>query len=283
MTERVALGAVPETLLWTLFNRATEARRPDSVLADPEAVRLLDTIDFPFRERFGEPHWSQAQALRARRFDAAVREFLEAEPAGTVVALGEGLETQFWRVDNGQVHWVTVDLPEAIELRRSLLPTSPRLEARALSALDTRWLEAVPEGAPVLITAQGLFMYLPLDDVRELVRACASAFPGGQMVFDAIPRWLSRSTTSSKPGETAGYVAPPMLWGMDAGELVSDAGIHPPGAKAAELDMPRGRGLFFGHILPLMHRIPGLRETRLPFFPWVIVRLTFPGRSHSHA
>jgi hypothetical protein len=29
-----------------------------------------------------------------------VRRFVAQHPAGTVVALGEGLETQFWRVDN---------------------------------------------------------------------------------------------------------------------------------------------------------------------------------------
>ena len=59
-------------------------------------------------------------------FDAAVRRFLGSHPAGTVVALGEGLETQFWRLDNGQVRWLTVDLPETMDLRHRLLPDGPR-------------------------------------------------------------------------------------------------------------------------------------------------------------
>jgi O-methyltransferase involved in polyketide biosynthesis len=277
--QRVELGAVPETLLWTLFNRATEARRPDSVLHDPQAVHLIEAIDFPFETRFGAPHWSQAQALRALQFDEAVDEFLAFNPDGTVVALGEGLETQFWRVDNGRVHWVTVDLPEVIELRRRLLPAPPRLTALACSALDTRWFDAIDPASPLLITAQGLLMYLRLDDVRALIGACADAFPGGRMVFDAVPRWLSRSTTDARPSGANGYVAPPMLWGMDVSELVSDAGLHPPGVEAVELDAPRGRGLFFAFVLPLLSRIPRMRETRLPFFPWVIVSLTFPSRT----
>ena len=53
-----------------------------------------------------------------------------------MVALGEGLETQFWRVDNGSVLWLTVDLPEVVELRRQLLPSDPRARAIAGSALD---------------------------------------------------------------------------------------------------------------------------------------------------
>ena len=133
----VELDQVPETLLWTLYHRAVEARRADAVLDDPLAVELVDTIDYPFVERFGSGEaFSQWQALRARCFDSEVSRFLADEPGGTVVALGEGLETQFWRVDNGRVRWLTVDLPEVVELRRRLLPESSRLRMIGCSAVD---------------------------------------------------------------------------------------------------------------------------------------------------
>ena len=85
------------------------------MLRDPKAVELLAAIDFPFEERFGAGAAGSAQwqALRARCFDRQVERFLAEHPDGTVVALGEGLETQFWRVDNGRVQWLSVDLPEA--------------------------------------------------------------------------------------------------------------------------------------------------------------------------
>ena len=38
----VALDGVPETMLWTLYNRASEARRRDALLVDPAAVRICD-------------------------------------------------------------------------------------------------------------------------------------------------------------------------------------------------------------------------------------------------
>jgi O-methyltransferase involved in polyketide biosynthesis len=47
----VELDRVPETLLWTLYHRVTEARRPDAVLRDPPAVDLVERIEFPFEER----------------------------------------------------------------------------------------------------------------------------------------------------------------------------------------------------------------------------------------
>ena len=97
-TVQAELEGVPETLLWTLYHRSVEARRPDAVLHDPKAVELVDRIDYPFEERFGADGMGQWQALRARCFDQEVERFLARHPEGAVVALGEGLETQFWRV-----------------------------------------------------------------------------------------------------------------------------------------------------------------------------------------
>jgi hypothetical protein len=45
---------VPETLLWTLYDRAAEARRPHAVLHDPLAVERVRRLDYPFEQRFGE-------------------------------------------------------------------------------------------------------------------------------------------------------------------------------------------------------------------------------------
>ena len=89
------LDGIPETALWTLYMRASEAARPDSVIDDPQAVSLLERIDYPFEQRFGAPRMGQWQALRARAFDDEVARVLAAHPDGTVVALGEGFETGF--------------------------------------------------------------------------------------------------------------------------------------------------------------------------------------------
>src|SRR5947209_10973182 len=157
---RPELTGVSETLLWTLYYRAQEAARPDGVLRDPLAVELVERIDYPFAQRLGRGRGrAQWQGLRAATFDARVRDFMAEHPAGTVVALGEGLETQFWRVDDGSVRWVGVDLPEVEDLRRRLLPAAERVTSRGESVTDLGWLEEFA-GGPTLVTAQGLLMYL---------------------------------------------------------------------------------------------------------------------------
>ena len=43
-----------------------------------------------------------------------------------IVQLGCGLETVYYRCDNGKSHWYAVDLPHVVEYRRELLPEPER-------------------------------------------------------------------------------------------------------------------------------------------------------------
>jgi O-methyltransferase involved in polyketide biosynthesis len=188
-------------------------------------------------------------------FDREIRRFLAASPGATVVALGEGLETQFWRVDDGAVRWVTVDLPESVALRDALLPREPRMTTIAGSALDLAWTDAVDAGRPVLVTAQGLLMYLERADVHGLLAACAERFPGQATLFDTVPRWTSRREMPATP---SGYRPPAWRWSVDRAELEALRAL--PGIAALDLvRLPRGRGAALGLLLPLATRIPALR------------------------
>src|ERR1700737_3329967 len=122
------LTGVSETALLTLQVRANERRRPDSIIDDPMAIQLADSIDYDFA-KFGFSR-RQDMALRAVAYDRNTRRYLVEAPAATVVALAEGLQTSFYRLDAAGVgdpfQWLTVDLPPMIELRRKLLPASDR-------------------------------------------------------------------------------------------------------------------------------------------------------------
>jgi len=263
------LGGVSETLLWTLWQRALEARRPDCLIADPLAVELIDRIEYPFAERFGDS-FGQLQALRTKCFDREVRRFLQRHPAGTVVALGEGLETQFWRVDNGAVRWVGVDLPEVEELRARLLPADERVTSRAESVLDLGWLEELA-GGPTLVTAQGLLMYLRREDVDLIVARLIEASAGGDFVFDAMPPWLVERSRAGKLARQ-GYEPPPWHWALDAAEARRLATLSSRIAGVRALPLPRGRGPVSGFLLPLLGRAESTRRRFLS-----VNRLTFGG------
>lgn len=251
----VSLSGVPETMLWPLHNRAAEARRPDARLHDPHAVRIADAIDYDYERSFGKANF--AHALRALVFDDWLRQWLRRHPDGQVVALGEGLETQFHRVDNGSMRWLSVDVPAAIEVRRRFLPDNDRLRNLACSALDFAWMEAVEPGRAVFVTAQGLLMYFTPEEVRTLVSAIAARFPAVELEFDVIPRWFSKKTLQGL-NLTRHYTLPRMPWGIDRHELGSLKAWHPDIVEVRERPYDSGRGLVFGFIIPLLCRLPGV-------------------------
>jgi hypothetical protein len=54
--DRIApsVTGVSETMLWSLHNRACEARRHDTVLTDPDSINIHEAIDYDFTRHFGE-------------------------------------------------------------------------------------------------------------------------------------------------------------------------------------------------------------------------------------
>ncbi|WP_437881215.1 class I SAM-dependent methyltransferase [Pseudomonas sp. LRF_L74] len=206
----VDLSGVPETLLWPLWFRASESLKADSFFHDPMGVEIARRIDYDFRV-FGKPN--QWHAVRARFGDDLISDFLTRHPGATVVCLGEGLETQLWRVDDGLVNWLTVDLPESIEVRRRLLPEHPRNRLLACSALEPSWMDEVDGARGVFICAAGLLMYFSEAEVLELIRQISQRLPGAELFFDSIPPWLSRrSLRGMRMGGS--YRVPPMPFGL---------------------------------------------------------------------
>lgn len=254
------LDGISETALITLHQRASEAARSDGIIDDPMAIELRDSIDYDY-ENFGRTH--QATALRALAFDDVSRQFLAAHPRATVVALAEGLQTSFWRLDNGELNWISVDLKPIVQLRRQLLPACDRLRYCAQSALDHSWMDQVDDTDGVLITAEGLFQYLDRDAVFALIAACAHRFPGGRLVFDSIP-WLL-SVYSRRRGFKLSkyYTAPPMPFWFTADnydDLRAVAGVR----SVRELPAPPGRGRLLRSVVPLAYRLSALRRLRAP-------------------
>jgi O-methyltransferase involved in polyketide biosynthesis len=273
------LSGVPETLLGNLNYRAVAARSRHPVLEDPKAIELVERIDYPFEQFVGD-RTGQRHALRVRKFDEEIRRFLAEHPGGTVVALGEGLETQFWRVDNGRVQWLTVDLPEPVNLRRQLLPDGPRRRTLACSATDSQWMDHVDSSQGVMITAQGLLMYLQPGEVDRLVDLCAQRFPGQSFLFDAVPAWIVARQGRSDEHQHGAYQMAAWVWGVDAAER-RRLGALPGVATFAELRSTRGKGFFFGLVLPALRRVPKLRDY-LPEFPVFRVQLAVNPASATH-
>lgn len=256
------LTGVSETALATLYGRAYQAAHPDPIIDDPMAIKLVDSIEFDF-EKFGRK--GQEMALRSLAVDQCAIAYLTTHPKATVVALAEGFQTSFWRLDHAlpdaQFTWVSVDLPPVVELRRRLLPHSPRITHLAQSALDYTWIDEVDASNGVFITAEGLLMYLQPDEALGLIAQCAKRFPGGQMFFD-LPPTVVKKVAPKGLRSSRRYRVPPMPFSLSVRQLAKLArtmsGVH----AVHDVPMPGGRGVFFGTLYPAFWRFPPMKPYR---------------------
>jgi methyltransferase (TIGR00027 family) len=197
------LSGVEETALLTLYTRAIESKREHPILKDLAAEKLVERLD-PLLRRRGSKMARQLSShtidpkltihipLRSRKYDMVTSAFLERHPAGVVVNIGCGMDTRFLRIDNGQVRFFDLDLPEIIRFKRRVVPEQPRYRMITQSVLDHTWMDqAAQTGSPVLFLAEGVFMYLPEDAVRRLVLELRRRFPGSELVCELTSRtWV---------------------------------------------------------------------------------------------
>ena len=244
------LSGVSETALMTLNGRAHQAGLPDAIIDDPMAITLRDSFDVDFT-KFGRQ--GQEMALRSLAVDQCALAYLRNHPKATIVALAEGFQTSFWRLDKAvadpQFRWVSVDLPPVIELREQLLPPSPRITNLAQSALDYSWIDRIDGTDGVFITAEGLLMYLQPDQSMGLITECAKRFPGGQMFFD-LPPTIIKKVAPNGIRASKNYRVPPMPFSLSINELSALVGTMPGLTAVHDIPMPKGRGFIFNTVFP---------------------------------
>lgn len=193
MSEKKTLTkrTVQETMLIPLWGRATYSRKYPEILTDICAQEIIANLDYdfsPFARALGE-YGGISYLVRARRFDETIKAYIADHPQATLINLGSGLDTTFSRVDNGQIRWYDVDLPDAIDFRRNYITETERSTCLARSALDLRWLDEVDfdQDRGICIIAGGLLMYFKDPDVQKLFVAMADRFTGGIIHFDTMP------------------------------------------------------------------------------------------------
>jgi O-methyltransferase involved in polyketide biosynthesis len=244
-------------MLWSLHNRACEARRDDGILDDPRTITIHDAIDYDFHQNFGTP--SGSLAARAAQIDEQLRQWLLEHPDGLVVSLGEGLETQASRVDNGRMRWLSVDLPHAISLRERFITPTERFSHLSASALLPEWMDHVDPASGLCLIAQGLLMYFQPSLVAQLFTSLATRFPGATMIFDTVPTWFSRLTLNGLQ-QTPHYRLPPIPWGIDRDQIEGTLRSWHPGLAHIEfLNYRAPRGLH-RYISDMVEDIPVFRH-----------------------
>ena len=207
---KITLTPEQETLLIPLYAKAQPG---NPIFFDPRARDILERVDYDFAQLRVPYKTVVLVCQRAKKLDAVTKAFLAEHPNGVVAHLGCGLDSRFWRVDNGQVEWYDLDMSPVIDLRRKFYPEPDRYHLIASSVTDLNWIDGVAvKDRPVLIVAEGLLMYIDQADVKRLFLRLREAFPGCQLIADVFSTMTARSA-SKHP--SLKQTSATLGWGID--------------------------------------------------------------------
>jgi len=184
---KLDLQGVAETSLIPLWARAFETNRSNPIIQDTKSVQLLQNIDYDF-SRFEKAWLSQTGiSIRTIIFDEATEAFVNQHPDAVIINLGAGFDARFERMDNGEIRWYDLDLPELIEIKRHFFEETERYRFIARSVMDFSWFDEIRlAGNPTLIIAEGLLMYLDEREVKTIFEKLAFHFPNAEMLFEML-------------------------------------------------------------------------------------------------
>lgn len=191
--------AVSETLLIPLYMRYHESLKPDPIIHDEEALRLIPQIDYDFSKFDGAIRSSVGSAIRATYLDDVTKEFIQRHQQPIIVMVGCGLDSRNKRVGEvgNNVPFYELDLPEVIELRKQLLPPAENEILLPASAFETDWMDGLKTRYPYasfLFVIEGVLMYFNEALVKKLFKDLTTRFSGSEIAFDIGSTWMSRNS-----------------------------------------------------------------------------------------
>lgn len=187
------LNGSAETMLQSFYARAMYSKNPKHKFHDKKAEEIVELLEYDFGEAENDKAMSNGVIARTVVFDEIVSDFISKNPDCTVVNIACGLDTRFYRMDNGRLTWYNVDLPETIEVRDSVYNETGRVSTIGCSAFDPAWVNKVTKRDKMLFIIEGLTMYLTKEQVRIMLGIIRDNFDNAYVCMECIcPKFVNK-------------------------------------------------------------------------------------------
>ena len=226
--KKIEMTGVPETMIQTLYARAMESKREEHLIYDKKAMEIVKEMDYDFTKAKEDAMMRNGVVARTIVLDELVQNYVTEHPNAVVINIACGLDTRFYRVDNGKLRWFNLDLPVTIEVRKKFLEETGRVSVLPYSAMDEAWAEEVHktldaetdldnETRPTLVIIEGLTMYLSKEDVQKIFTIIRKHFTAATVLVETMSPFVvkhikEKSIEASKAKFT---------WGVKNGRILA--------------------------------------------------------------
>ena len=202
---KIDIGGVSETLFFILYSRAIESLSKDPIIQDQKSVEIVKILDKFLSESDSKAlkklhkhrlpkYYVILKALRTKKFDDYVKNFLSKNPNGIVVNMGCGLDTRFHRINTDKGKFYDIDLPEVINFKKRVIKENERYHFISSSLHDYNWMDVLlkHKEQSFIFIAEGVFQYFYEKEVKSLIFELQKKFPGCKLAFDITSTYMKR-------------------------------------------------------------------------------------------
>ncbi len=193
---------IPANLTQPLWFRSRESLADDGLIYDPIAATACHRCQLAPECFAGDIDQKQLlHATLTQLCDDQVNAFLKKNPDGWLINVGAGLDTRFYRVDNGLCRWIELDITENLLWRQKLFHNSERYHHYCGSVTDLSWLDElnIPEQASVMLVCEHALLDIEQTQVASFVQAVGRHFDSARACL-VLAGDLSQSKIGQKMG-----------------------------------------------------------------------------------
>ncbi len=197
------LNGAAETMLQSFYARAQYSLSRKHKFYDAKEVEMVEKIDYDFSKASKDSTMGSGVIARTIVFDELVKKFIDQNPDCTVVNIACGLDTRFYRMDNGRITWYNLDLPETASVREQIYQEKGRVSTIGCSVLEDVWAKEIKVRGKMLFIVEGLSMYLTEEENAKMLGIIRDHFENATVLLECLAKkWVNREKVEKSIKDT---------------------------------------------------------------------------------
>lgn len=197
------LNGAAETMLQSFYARAQYSLSRKHKFYDAKAVEMVEKIDYDFSKASKDSTMGSGVIARTIVFDELVKKYIDQNPDCTVVNIACGLDTRFYRMDNGRITWYNLDLPETASVREQIYQEKGRVSTIGCSVLEDVWAKEIKVRGKMLFIVEGLSMYLTEEENAKMLGIIRDHFENATVLLECLAKkWVNREKVEKSIKDT---------------------------------------------------------------------------------
>ena len=179
---------VANTLFIPLEARIFASKKFPEYFYDEKALSLAQYISNDSIRKKSSEYSFMASVARYYNTDSMTKAFIQKHQRCNIIYLGAGLETAYHRLhgkDMQNVIFYEVDLPDVIDVRRSLLESGANEVLIGGDMYKFHWTKGIDTHLPSLLIVTGVFQYFIKEKVVRFIKDLRNIFAYVELIFDA--------------------------------------------------------------------------------------------------